>query len=146
MLKQTAIVSGRSNLMQRTPFDIPDQMRDMADRSVDQARKAFEQFMEATQQAVAKTEGSARSIREGAADVNRQAIAYLEENIAKSFDFAQQLARARTVEEMIALQREFVERQMAAAAEQGKGLGEMFGRTAGATDAAASSGPAKKGK
>jgi phasin len=116
--------------MQRTPFDIPDHMRQAADKSVDQAKKAFDQFMEATQQAVAKAEGSAKSFREGAAEANRQAMAFVEENVAASFELARNLARARTVEEVAALQQEFLRRQMAAAAEQGKSLGEMVGRAA----------------
>ena len=114
--------------MQRTPFDIPDQMRDAADKSVEQARRAFDQFIDATQKAVAKAEGSVKSIREGAADVNRQALAFVEENIAASFDLAQKLVRAHTVEEVAAVQQEFLQRQMAAAAEQGKAIGTMMGR------------------
>ena len=43
--------------MQRTPFEIPAQMRDAADKSVEQARRAFDQFIDATQKAVAKVEG-----------------------------------------------------------------------------------------
>ena len=116
--------------MQRTPFDIPDQMRDAADKSVEQARRAFDQFIDATQKAVAKAEGSVKSIREGAADVNRQALAFVEENIAASFDLAQKLVRAHTVEEVAAVQQEFLQRQMAAAAEQGKAIGTMMGRAA----------------
>jgi phasin len=116
--------------MQRTPFDIPDQMRDAADKSVDQARRAFDQFLDATQKAVAKTEGSVKSMREGAADLNRQALAYVEENIAASFDLAQKLVRAHTVEEVAAIQQEFLRRQMQAAADQGKALGTMMGRAA----------------
>jgi phasin len=117
--------------MQRTPFDIPDQMRQMADKSVDQAKKAFDQYMKATQDAVAKAEGSAQSVREGAADINRQALAYVEQNLAESFELAQKMVRAKTVEEIASLQQEFARRQMAAASEHGKSLGEMFGRVAG---------------
>ena len=120
--------------MQRTPFDIPDQMRDVADKSVEQAKKAFTQYLDATHEAVAKAEGSARSVREGAAEMGRQALAYVEENITASFDFAHRLVQARTVEEIAALQKEFTARQMASLAEQGKSLGEMMGRAA--TDAA----------
>jgi phasin len=116
--------------MQRTPFDIPDQMRDAADKSVEQARRAFDQFIDATQKAVAKAEGSVKSMREGAADVNRQALAFVEENIAASFDLAQKLVRAHTIEEVAAVQQEFLQRQMAAAAEQGKAIGTMMGRAA----------------
>jgi len=114
--------------MQRTPFDIPDQMRDMADKSVSQAKKALEQYLEATQKAVAKVEGSAKSVQQGTAEVNRQALAFLEENVSASFDLAQRLVQARTMEEIAALQKEFFTKQMATFAEQGKGLGSMMGR------------------
>jgi phasin len=116
--------------MQRTPFDIPDQMRDVADRSVEQARKAIGQYLDATHEAVAKAEGSAKSVRDGAAEVSRQALAYVEENVAASFDFAHRLVQARTVEEIAALQKEFMAKQMASLAEQGKSLGGMMGRAA----------------
>lgn len=114
--------------MQRTPFDIPDQMRDMADKSVSQAKKALEQYLEATQKAVAKVEGSAKSVQQGTAEVNRQALAFLEENVSASFDLAQRLVQARTMEEIAALQKEFFTKQMASFAEQGKSLGSMMGR------------------
>ena len=120
-------------MMPRTPFEIPEQMREVADRSVGQAKKAFEQFLDATQQAVAKAEGSARSIQEGVTDVNRQAMAFVEENMAASFDLAQRLVRARTIEEIAAIQQEFAQRQMTKVAEQGKQLGEMAGRAATGT-------------
>ena len=119
--------------MQFTPFDIPDQMRDAADKSVNQAKKAFDDVMTATQTAVAKAEGSAKTLREGAADANRQALAYLEENVAASFDLAHRLVRARSVEEIAVIQQEFIQRQMRGMAEQGKSLGEMMSRTATAT-------------
>lgn len=116
--------------MQVTPFDIPEQMRDAADKSVNQAKKAFDNFIEATQKAVANAEGSAKSLREGAADMNRQALAYVEENVAASFEVAHRLVRARSVEEVAAIQQEFIQRQMKTLADQGKSLGEMMGRTA----------------
>jgi hypothetical protein len=57
--------------------------------------------------------------------------------MAASFDMAQRLVRARTVEEVAAIQQEFVSRQVAKVAEQGKQLGEMVGRAAsGAVDKA----------
>ena len=116
--------------MQPTRFEIPENMRAMADKSVDQAKKAFDQFLDATQKAVAGAEGSAKTMRDGAADVNRQALAFIEDNVAASFDFAQRLVQARTVEEMTALQQEFMKRQMSAAAEQGQHLGQMIGKAA----------------
>jgi phasin len=116
--------------MQPTRFEIPENMREMAERSVEQARKAFDQFLDATQKAVATAEGSAKTLRDGAADVNRQALAFIEDNVAASFDLAQRLVQARTVEEMTALQQEFVKRQMSTATQQGQQLGQMMGKAA----------------
>jgi phasin len=115
--------------MQPTRFEIPEQMREMADKSVEQARKAFEQFLDATQKAMATAEGSARSVSEGVADVSRQSLAYAEENVAASFDLAQRMVQARTAEEIAALQQEFARRQMKALTEQGKQLSDMMART-----------------
>jgi phasin len=104
-------------------------MRDLADKSVDQARQAFEQFMDATQKAMASAEGSAKTLGEGAADLSRQSLAFVEENVAASFALAQRLVQARTAEEIAALQQEFARSQMKALSEQGKTLSEMLART-----------------
>ncbi len=119
--------------MQPTRFEIPEQMREAADQTVGQVRKAVEQFLDATQKAVASAEGSAKSVSSSAADLSRQSLAFVEQNIVASFDLAQRLVQARTIEEMAALQQEFLQRQMAAAAEQGKALGAMASRVASET-------------
>jgi phasin family protein len=75
-------------------------------------------------------ENSAKSVGEGAADVSRQSLAFVEDNIAASFDLAQRLVQARTVQEIAALQQEYVRRQMKNLTEQGKQLGEMATRAA----------------
>ena len=113
-------------MMQPTRLEIPEQLREAADKSVGQARKAVEQFLDATQKAVPNVEGSAG---EGVADLSREALAFVEENVAASFDLAQRLLQARTIEEMTALQQEFIRRQMAALSEQGEALGTMAQRT-----------------
>lgn len=113
--------------MQPTPFEIPDQMRETAESTVEQARKTFEQFFDAAQKAFAASEGSARSMSDSAAELNRQALAMVEESIAGSFDLARRLVQARTLEEVGALQREYFDRQMKAATEQGKRLGSLMG-------------------
>lgn len=117
--------------MQPAGFEIPEQMRQMAEESVGQARKAVEDILDATQKAVASAEGSARTMGEGVADLSRQSLAFIEQNISASFELAARLVQARTVEEMAALQQEFMRAQMTAAAEQGKALSAMASRAAG---------------
>jgi hypothetical protein len=57
-------------------------------------------------------------------------LAFAEENIAASFELAQKLARARTVEEVAALQKAYVEKRVAAAVAQSQQIGVMVGRAA----------------
>ena len=123
-----------------TRFEIPEQMRDLADKSVDQARQAFEQFLDATQKAMANAEGSAKTLGEGAADLSRQSLTFVEENVAASFALAQRLVQARTAEEIAALQQEFARSHMKALSEQGKTLSDMLARP---TDNAARKGKGK---
>ena len=65
----------------KTGFEIPDQMRDFAEKSVDQARKAFDDFINVTQQAVSKVEVSADEVKSGASDVNRKTLSFAEEHV-----------------------------------------------------------------
>lgn len=109
-----------------TPFQIPEQMRHFADSSVEQARSAFNEFVEATQKALSNAEGSARSAQVGAGDAGRQALAFLEENVAATFDHAQKLVRARTLEELGALQRDFIRQQFESLSSQTVALSETF--------------------
>lgn len=115
-------------MVNATPFEIPEQMRQLADKSVDQARKAFGDFIDATHKAVAASEGQARTAQTGAGEAGRQALAYVQENIKATFDLATRMVHARTIEEMAALQQEYLRRQMEAAAAQGKGIADTFMR------------------
>ena len=47
--------------MANTPFEIPSELRDFAERSVDQARKAFEGFVSVAQKAVGTVDDAASS-------------------------------------------------------------------------------------
>ena len=114
----------------KTAFEIPEPMRTFADKSVDQAKKAFDDFMTATVKAIDKAETSAKSLQSGTQDLNRQAIGFVEENVAATFEFAQKLVRAKTIEEFGELQKEFLAKQAEAVRGQPQNLTEMIGRVA----------------
>ncbi len=107
-------------------FQIPEQMRQFADASVEQARSTFNEFVEATQKALSNAEGSARSAQVGAGDAGRQALAFLEENVAATFEHAQRLVQARTLEELSVLQRDFIRNQFESLSSQSVALSETF--------------------
>jgi phasin len=115
-------------------FDVPTQMRQFAEQSVEQAKKAVDGFMAAAQKTAAAMETQATTAQSSAKDVGRKAMTFAEQNIANSFEFAQKLVRAKDVQEVMALQTEFMKAQMQAMSAQAKELGSTA--TKAAMDAA----------
>jgi phasin len=114
-------------------FEIPPEMRNLAEKSVTQAQQAFDGFMAAAQQAVARVEGHAAAAHAGASDMSRKAMTFAGQNMATSFAFAQKLAHAKDVEEVMRLQAEYVKTQMQVLSEQAKELGASFTQAASNT-------------
>jgi phasin len=114
----------------KNTFEIPDQMRDFAEKSVDQARKAFDDFISLTHKTVSNVEGSATVVQSGASDINRKTLSYAEEHVDAAFRFAQQMVRAKDVAEMMALQQDYLRRQMEQLGEQTRDLSDTATRAA----------------
>jgi phasin len=105
-------------------FEIPADMRKFAEQSVEQARQAFDGFMSAANKAVSDIEGRTNAATSGVKDVSGRAVTFAQRNIASSFDFAQKLVQAKTVEEVLKLQQDYVQQQMQVLNDQAKELGE----------------------
>ena len=111
-------------------FEIPSDMRAMADQSVEQARRAFDGFMTAAQKAATALDGHTAAATAGAKDMRQKAMTFAEQNVATSFDFARQLMKARDLEEVMRLQTEFVKAQMQALSQQAQELGQTATKVA----------------
>lgn len=114
-------------------FEIPAEMRALAEQSVEQARLAFDKFISAAHDAVNTFEGGAKTARAGAKDVGEKAMAYAEENVNNAFAFAQKLVRAKDISDLMRLQADFVRTQMQNLSEQAKELGETATKHMGAS-------------
>jgi len=114
----------------KAPFEIPDQMRDFAEKSVDQARKAFDDFMNVTHKTIANAEESATAVHTGAADVQRKSLSFAEEHVDAAFKFAQSMVKAKDAEEMMKLQQDFLRKQMEALGEQARDISDTAAKTA----------------
>ena len=99
-------------------FEIPKEMRSMAEASFEQARKTFENFLASAQQTAAKIEDRGATVRAGAKDIGAKAVAYAEKNVQASLDYAESLLHAKDLAEVMRLHSEFVQNQMRALAEQ----------------------------
>jgi phasin len=111
-------------------FEIPADMRQFAEQSVAQAKVAFDGFISAAHKAVNALEGHAAAAQASAKDVSQKVMGFAEQNVSSSFEFAQQLVRAKDVQEMVRLQTEFIKTQMNAMSEQAKVLGESATKAA----------------
>ena len=104
-------------------FDVPTQMRQFAEQSVEQAKKAVDGFLTAAQKTATTLETQANTAQAGAKDVREKVMSFAEENINNSFEFAQKLVRAKDIQEVMALQQEFLKQQMQQMQNQAKDLG-----------------------
>jgi phasin len=114
----------------RDRFEIPKEMRSMAEASFDQARKAFEKFVATAQETAGSIEERGATVRAGAKDIGAKAMSYAEKNVQASLDYAQALLRARDMTEVMRLHGDYVQAQMRALAEQASEMGQIVGRAA----------------
>ena len=111
-------------------FEIPKEMRSMAEASFDQARKAFEKFLSSAQATAGSIEERGATVRAGAKDISSKAMSYAEKNVQASLDYAQSLLQAKDLPEIMRLHSEYVQAQMRALAEQDSEMGQIVSRAA----------------
>ena len=111
-------------------FEMPKDLRSMAEASVEQARRTFEKFLESAQVAAGSMEERGAAVRAGAKDVGAKAFTYAEKNVQASLDYAQSLLQAKDLAEVIRLHSEYVQGQMRALAEQASEMGQTVSRAA----------------
>jgi phasin len=114
----------------RDRFEIPKDMRAMAEASFDQARKGFEKFLASAQATAGTIEERGATVRAGAKDIGAKAISYAEKNLQASLDYAQSLLHAKDLTEIMRLHSEYVQAQMRTLAEQASEMGQIVSRAA----------------
>lgn len=114
----------------RDRFEIPKEMRSMAEASFAQGRKTLEKFLENAQAATGTLEERGATVRAGAKDIGAKAVANAEKNVQASLDYAEQLLHAKDLPEVMRLHSEYVQAQMRSLAEQASEMGQIVGRAA----------------
>lgn len=112
-------------------FDIPNEMRAFAEKSIEQARAAFDTFVSATQHAVNTAQSQAINAHTGVREAGELAMRFAEQNITTSFQFAQRLLQAKDTQEVTKLHSDYVSSQMATLAEQAKELSKKASKLTG---------------
>jgi hypothetical protein len=113
--------------MTTSPFEIPLQMRELAEKNVEHASAAYGQFMGAMSQAIdtwAKP-ASSNAIASNFKAVQDRALAYAKQNGEAGFALATEITRAKDLTELFSLQSKFAQAQMQAYVSQAQELGKL---------------------
>jgi phasin len=99
------------NDMSGPQFEVPAELRNMAERTMEQAEKAFDMFFQAANKSMVP-------FSHPGAEVSKKALSIAEQNMRSAFDHARKLAQAADLQEVMQIQSEFLRSQMTKAGEQ----------------------------
>src|SRR3954470_24895399 len=107
-------------------FQVPDEMRTMAERSVTQTRQALEGFLQAARRTTESMEQTSGKVQAGAKDAAQKTLSAVEQNLRASLDYADRLVRAKDLQEVGQIQSEFARTQNEAMQAQMKDYGSAM--------------------
>ena len=110
----------------QTAFQVPDEMRNMAERSVTQARQALDNFIQAARRTSGSMEQTSDKVQAGAKDMAQKTLSAVEQNLRTSLDYAERLVRAKDLQEVGQIQSEFARTQTEAMQAQMKEYGSVM--------------------
>ena len=114
--------------MTKNSFEIPQQMRDLAQKNIEQASAAYGQLMGAMTKAMDMWSKpiSSNEMTSGFVLVQEQATKFAKQNAEAGFALASELAKAKDIQEVLALQSRYAQTQMQAYALQAQVLGQLM--------------------
>jgi len=116
--------------MATAPFEVPNELRDFAERSVEQARKAFEGFVSVAQKAAGTVDEAAQTTQSNVKTIGAQVFGFAEQNVNAAFDLAHKLVQAKDPQEALTLQSEFLKTQLSSLQAQAKEIGALLQKSA----------------
>ena len=118
--------------MSQVPFEMPKEMREMAAKNVEQAQAAYHQFTEAITQAMGMWTKAmpANQMAPGFTALQERAAKFAKQNAETGFALASDIAKAKDIQEVLALQSRYAQTQMQSIALQTQELGQIMSEAA----------------
>ena len=109
-------------------FEIPQQLRELAERNVEQGRAAYGQFMDAMVQVTGMWMAAMPSndMTAGFKVVQERAIRFAKQNAEACFAMASELATAKDIQDVLAIQSRYAQTQMQTYALQAQDMGRLM--------------------
>jgi len=111
-------------------MEIPDALRQMAEKNIEQSRQAYSQLIESMRQAQEMFSRSSGAMTEVALELQGKIIRFTDENLEASFRVAGDLARARDMKDYFEIQSRHAQLQMHNYALQAQELGRLLAEAA----------------
>jgi len=115
-------------MAQPPSFEIPQQLRDMAEKNVETARAAYGQFMDAVAQAMGVWASATptNAVTASFQVVQDRAVKFAKQNAEACFNLASELANAKDVTDVIGIQSRHAQMQMQNYTLQAQELGRLI--------------------
>lgn len=107
-------------------FEIPDAVRELAERNVEQVRGAYAQFLDMARDAQDTAAKSTGVMAEGARELQARTLRFAQDHVDASFSLVTDLARAKDFKDYLDIQARYAQRQMAAYTEQAAELSRLM--------------------
>ena len=115
--------------MADNPFEIPKNMRDLAEQNMKQAHAAYDQLTDFVTKAMGAWMGAMPSnpVAAGFKDIQDRAVAMAKQNADTAFSVAEKMATAQNLQEIVTLQTRFAQEQMQSYTAQTQELHKLIG-------------------
>jgi phasin len=115
------------------PFEVPEQMRALAEKGVSQARDSYAKFKDAAETHNGTMEAVFTSASKGASAYSAKLVEFIKANTTSSLDFAQELLSVKSPAEAIELWTSQARKQFETLTAQAKELAELGQKVAAET-------------
>jgi phasin len=114
--------------VKQNPFEFPEQMRELANKNVEQTTAAYSQFTEAMTSAMGMWFSAVptNEATTGAKPLQEKAISFANQNAEAGLAHAKELANAKDMQEVMAIQTRFVQSQMQTYTKQAQEFGQVM--------------------
>ena len=114
-------------MAQDPKFEVPQELRHLAEENVERARQLYLQFMDGVGQAMATWSSASSDVTApGFREVQERAVKIANENADAAFKLAKDVAQAKDLHELIDLQTRYVQSQMKWYADQTQEFGRLM--------------------
>lgn len=115
--------------MPQNQFEIPQELRHLAEENVERARQLYLQFMDGVEQTMAVWSAPrSDAIMPGFDEVRARATKFAKENADAAFKLAKEVANAKDLQELLSLQSRYVQSQMQWYADQTQEFGKLMAK------------------